>query len=331
CRTNAQRWVEAEAAGRPPDDLPPGEQFADLRDWLELGLARLEIEAVKARGVGQLLAQAEHAIAAVRPPDLSAEAEKVRAAWDRVLEQEAEDQADVLVGTLEPYQNEVEHHFSVQGQQRFRGLMAGYLRVTTKLRYVGSTLRDKVPLAPRIGSRVQTPEAWDLGEFVQSCARVAGERVLGQRTTALVNRLLVEADQRGFPLALLNDRTAETARLDWEQRTTRAVVDALTEVERQATRPTGWRKYLRGAVGLLGNVLPELVLVGSIIVILYLFIVEQWVPSLAQMLIPLYMTLGVLVLMHVVILTVLPVRWAAIRGEFRSRLAVRLRGEFGRT
>ncbi len=330
-RTNAQRWVEAEAAGRPPDDLPPGEQFADLRNWLERGLTRLEIEAVKARGVSQLLAQAEHAVSAVRPPDLSAEAEKVRAAWDRVLEQEAEDQADVLVGTLEPYQNEVEHHFSVQGQQRFRGLMAGYLRVTTKLRYVGSTLRDKVPLAPRIGSRVQTPEAWDLGEFVQSCARVAGERVLGQRMTALVNRLLVEADQRGFPLALLNDRTAETARLDWEQRTTRAVVDALTEVERQATRPTGWRKYLRGAVGLLGNVLPELVLVGSIIVILYLFIVEQWVPSLAQMLIPLYMTLGVLVLMHVVILTVLPVRWAAIRGEFRSRLAVRLRGEFGRT
>ena len=31
----------------------------------------------------------------------------------------------------------------------------------------------------------------------------AGERVLDQRTTALVNRLLVEADGRGFPLALL--------------------------------------------------------------------------------------------------------------------------------
>lgn len=188
-----------------------------------------------------------------------------------------------------------------------------------------------MPLAPNFGAGPKTPEAWDLGEFVQSCARVAGERVLAQRMKALVNRLLVEADQRGFPLTLLNDRTAETARLDWEERTTRAVVDALTEVEREATRPTGWRKYARGAVGLLGNALPELVLVGSIIVILYLFIVEQWVPTLAQMLIPLYMTLGVLVLMHVVILTVLPVRWTAIRGEFRSRLAEKLRDEFGRT
>ena len=328
-RTTAQRWIDSN--GDRPADLPAGEQFAELRDWLERGLTRLEIEAVKARGVGQLLTQTEYAIAGVRPPDLSAEAEKVRTAWHRVLDQEADDQADVLVGTLEPYQNEVEHHFSVQGQQRFRGLMAGYLRLTTKLRYVGSSLRDRVPLAPKFGAGPKTPEAWDLGEFVQSCARVAGERVLAQRMKALVNRLLVEADQRGFPLVLLSDRTEETARLDWEQRTTRAVVDALTEVEREATQPTGWRKYVRGAVGLLGNVLPELVLVGSIIVILYLFIVEQWVPNLSQMLIPLYMTLGVLVLVHVVILLVLPVRWSAIRGEFLARLAEKLRDEFDRT
>jgi hypothetical protein len=329
-RTTAQKWIDA--AGDRPADLPPDEQFAELRDWLERGLTRLEIEAVKARGVGQLLAHTEHAVAGVRPPDLSAEAEKVRAAWDRVLDQEADDQADVLVGTLEPYQNEVEHHFSVQGQQRFRGLMAVYLRVTTKLRYVGSSLRDRVPLAPRLGANVKTPEAWDLGEFVQSCARVAGERVLAQRMTALVNRLLVEADQRGFPLALLNDRTAETARLDWEQRTTRAVVDALTEVEREATQPTGWRKYVRGTVGFLGNVLPELVLVGSIIVLLWLFIGEGRVPdSLLYVLSPLYLTLAVMVVMHVVILLALPVRWATIRGEFRSRLAQKLRDEFGRT
>jgi hypothetical protein len=255
----------------------------------------------------------------------------VRDAWERVLDDEAEAQADVLVSTLEPYQNEVEHHFSVQGQQRFRGLMAGYLRLTTKLRYVGSTLRDRVPFTPRLGARPDTPEAWDLTEFVQSCAHVAGERVLGQRMTALVNRLLVEADQKGFPIALLNDRTAETGRLNWEERVTRGVVDALTEVEREATRPTGWRKYVRGTVGLLGNLLPELVLVGSIIVLMYLFFVDQWVPdSLLHVLLPVYATLGVLVVLHVVVLLVLPVRWAAIRGEFRSRLGGKLRDEFRR-
>jgi hypothetical protein len=141
----------------------------------------------------------------------------------------------------------------------------------------------------------------------------------------------VEADQKGFPIALLNDRTAEAGRLNWEERVTRGVVDALTEVEREATRPTGWRKYVRGTVALLGNLLPELVLVGSIIALMYLFFVEQWVPdSLLHVLLPVYATLGVLVVLHVVILLVLPVRWAAIRGEFRSRLGGKLRDEFRR-
>ena len=334
-RTTAQLWAEVPPNGeaRPrPAGLPPGEQFAELVDWLEKGLTRLEIEAVKARGVGQLLDHTARAVEGIRPPDLATQAEKVHEAWERVLGDEAEAQADVLVATLEPYQHEVEHHFSVQGQQRFRGLMAGYLRLTTKLKYVGTGLRDRVPFAPRLGKLgVDTPGEWDLGAFVQSCAHAAGERVLGQRMKALVNRLLVEADQKGYPLQVLNDRTAETARIDWEERVTRAVVDALGEVEREVTNPTGWRRVVRGTVGFLGNFLPEAALFGSIIVMLYLFFFEQWVPSLAQMLIPLYVTLAVLIVMHLLILVALPVRWAAIRGEFRSRLEGKLRDEFGRS
>jgi hypothetical protein len=334
-RTTAQLWSETPPNGeaRPrPAGLPPGEQFAELVDWLEKGLNRLEIEAVKARGVGQLLEHTARAVEAVRPPDLAAQAGKVHEAWERALADEAEAQADVLVATLEPYQHEVEHHFSVQGQQRFRGLMAGYLRVTTKLKYVGTGLRDRVPFAPKLGSlAVNAPSEWDLGAFVQSCAHAAGERVLGQRMKALVNRLLVEADQKGFPLQVLNDRTEETARIDWEERVTREVVDALTEVEREVTHPTGWRRVVRGTVGFFGNFLPEAALFGSILVMLYLFFFEQWVPSLAQMLIPVYITLAALIVMHLLILFALPVRWSAIRGEFRSRLEGKLRDEFGRS
>lgn len=321
-RTTAQNWVDSQ--GEPPPDLPPGEQFADLRDWLELGLTRLEIEAVKARGVGQLLAHAERAIAAVRPPDLRTEAAKVRESWETVLAAEAAAQAEVLVSTLEPYQHEVEHHFSVQGQQRFRGLMAGWLRLTTRVKYAGSSLRDRVPFVPRLGSKVDTPADWDLAAFVQSCSRSAGERVLGQRMSALANRLLVEADAKGFPLPLLNDRTTETARLDWEDRVTRCLVDALTEVEREATKPTGWRKYVRGGVTVAGNTLPEVVLVGAILVLLWRFFVENLQPEFFHVLLPVYVTLGVLVLLHVVVLVALPTRWSAIRGEFAGRLEDKL-------
>jgi len=331
-RTTAQLWIDAEKAGlEEPQDRPPGEQFPELRQWLELGLTRMEIEAVKARGVGQLISNAQHVIETIKPPDLGVQAGKVRTAWEGTLAAEAEQQAEVLVGTLEPYQPEVEHHFSVQGQQRFGGLMAGWLKLTTKVRYFGGSFRDRIPFVPKLGgSAVKTPDDWNIREFAQSCTRVASERVLTQRLSAAGNRLLVDADQRGFPLHLLADRTAEATKLDWEERYTRNLIEALGEVEQEVTRPTGWRKIVRGGITLLANAAPTLTMLGSIILVLYKVFAEGEAPTLVLLLMPLYLTLAVLILMQVVISIALPVKWAAIRGEFQSRLERKLREEFGR-
>lgn len=329
-RTNARAWVES--GGVPPDGLPEGEQFPLLKNWLELGLTRLEIEAVKARGVGQLLAQIERAADGARPPDLSEAAAKAAAAWDGTLADEAGVQAEVLVGTLEPYQTEVEHHFSVEGQQRFRGLMAAYLRLTNVFRYAGSRIRDRHPITGRLlGGRMETPVEWNLGAFVQDCAKAAGERVLDQRQSALVNRLLVDADQRGFPLALLQDRTAAVSRLDWRDRVTRAVIDALAEVERQATHPTGWRKALRVTLGAAANTLPEVALVATAGVLLWDFFVNQNTDISAFRLALIGLVpLVVIIVLHLLILLLLPIRWPAIRGEFRRELTTRLDAELER-
>ena len=336
-RTNAQAWLDAAKAAGPTDgspkpaDLPEGEQFALLRNWLELGLTRLEIEAVKARGVGQLLAHIERAADSVRPPDLANEADKVRDAWQRVLADEAATQAGALVNTLEPYQREVEHHFSVEDQQRFRGLMAAYLKLTTRLRYAGSGLRDRIPFTGRLlGGRVETPVEWSLGAFIQECTRAAGDRFLDQRTTALVNRLLIEGDQRGFPLNLLNDPTAAVGRLDWRERVTRSVIDALAEVEQMCTHPTGWRKWLRATLSLLANTVPEVSLVTTAGYVLWDFFVNANVPGWFQIALIGIVPLVVIIVFHLLILLLLPVRWPAIRGEFRKRLDARLIAELER-
>lgn len=329
-RTNARAWVEA--AGATPTDLPDGEQFRLLKNWLELGLTRLEIEAVKARGVGQLLSQLGRAAAAAKPPDLDEAAAKVGGAWGGALAEEAAVQAEVLVGALEPYQTEVEHHFSVEGQQRFRGLMAAYLRFTTFFRYAGSRLRDRNPITGRLlGGRVETPAEWNLGAFAQDCARAAGERVLDQRGAALVNRLLVAADGQGFPLALLQERTSAVSRLDWRERVTRAVIDALAEVERQATHPTGWRKAVRGTLGFAANTLPEAALVGTAGVLLWdFFVVGNTDIGLVKLAMIGLVPLMVVIVLHLLVVTLLPIRWPAIRGEFRRELAARLEAELGR-
>jgi energy-coupling factor transporter ATP-binding protein EcfA2 len=332
-RTTAQRWVDARNEGKAtPDNLPPGEQFAELVQWLEAGLTRLEIEAVKARGVGQLIQQTQTALEGVKPPDLSAQAARVRTAWGDILASEADTQADVLIGTLEPYQQEVEHHFSVRGQQNYWGLTAGWLRLTTKLKYLSSTMRDKLPMLPKGSGKVERPDDWNLTEFVQNCSRSAGDRVLTQRLGALGNKLLVEADQKGFPLGLLTESTNEANMTgEWNSRFARSLSESLTEVEAEVTKPTGWRKWVRGGLTLLANALPPIVMLGSVGVVLYQVFVELTAPTLVMLLLPVYATLVVLVLMQMLVAVALPVRWGSIRGQFQERLKKKLTNELGET
>src|SRR4051812_48595624 len=180
-RTCAQLWVDhangdGAADGKlpaAPASLPEGEQFADLVRWLEEGLTRLEIEAIKARGVSQLLHQLQEALTTACPPDLTEVATRTQSAWERILGEEAGANAEVLLNTLEPYQREIEHHFALEGQRRFRGLMAGYLQLFTRMKYAGSTLRDRIPFMPRVRTAVATPAAWDLSTFTRACSDAA--------------------------------------------------------------------------------------------------------------------------------------------------------------
>ena len=145
----------------------------------------------------------------------------------------------MLLNTLEPYQREIEHHFTVESQRRFRGLMGHYLGLFTRTQYVGSTLRDRIPFLPRPAEQVQTPAAWDLATFTRACSSVAGERHLDARGQALANRLLVEADQQGFPLDLLTEPVETTAKIDWRQRYAQDLIEVLQQVEQQWAKPTG--------------------------------------------------------------------------------------------
>src|SRR5262245_46215453 len=101
-RTCAQHWVDNPWEGN--GQVPPveGEQFADLVRWLEMGLTRMEIEAIKAHGVSRLLKQLEDTVATICPPDLTDAADRIRGAWSRQLGDEADAAATVLLNTLDP-------------------------------------------------------------------------------------------------------------------------------------------------------------------------------------------------------------------------------------
>ncbi len=113
---------------------------------------------------------------------------------------------------------------------------------------------------------------------------------------------------------------------------TRAVIDALAEVERQATHPTGFRRVVRGTLTVLANTLPEIALVATVGMLLWNFFVStpSIVPDFFQMSLVVLIPLIVIVVLHLLILLLLPVRWPAIRHEFRKQLGVRLAAELGR-
>ncbi len=334
-RTVAQSWVNhalqhGANSTSVPADLPEGEQFLELRHWLELGLTRLEVEAVKAKGVGQLLTQLQQALERLRPPDLTQEAQCTRAAWDRVLDEEARLASDVLLSSLDPYQTEIEHHFNLENQTRFRGLMAGYLKLMTKARFVTSNLRPQKVLLPELGNSRDAAKipTWDLSAFTRQSIRAAGEKVLDQRCSALVNRLLVEADQQRFPLPLLAEPTQEASRLDWYERFDRDLIAALTEAERIVTSPTGGRKLLQAGVIGAANLIPELAFISGLGVLLYrFFMIEGYKAEPIDIALPFLITLVVLMLMHILITLLLPMRWRTIRQHFRRELETQLRND----
>jgi energy-coupling factor transporter ATP-binding protein EcfA2 len=328
-RTCAQLWLDRHGDGAPPG-LPEGEQFADLSRWLEEGLTRLEIEAIKARGVSQLLAETQKTLASACPPDLAEAAATTAKAWQRLLDEEAEASAAVLLNALDPFQREIEHHFALEGQRRFRGLMAGYFGLFTRVRYVGSTLRDRIPLLPRSQGAAAAPTSWDLAAFTRACTDAAASRHLDARGKALSNRLLVEADALGFPLQLLADPVESAAKFDWRQRYARAQVDVLGTVERQWSRPTGVRRLVQGTLVVLADWLPPLALLAALAFLIWRYFDPLGIGYQVHtfdIFLPLVVLLAVLVMLHLLIALLLPLRWPAIRGTFQRQLVERLRGE----
>ncbi len=337
-RTCAQDWLDhAQKNGtanqdKKPPGLPEGEQFRDLLTWLEMGLSQLEIEAIKARGVGQMLQHLRNALETVKPPELGEPAERVRTAWQKPVAEEASALTEVLLNTLEPYQHEIELHFALEGQRRFRGPMAAYLGLVTRIQYSASSLSNRFNLVPRSSDPAKKVHPWDLSLFTRACSETAATRQVDSRIKALANHLLAEADLQGFPVNLLSDPVEEIARLDWRGQNAQTLAAVLEQVEQQWTRPKGGRRLVHTLVLVLANWGPVVLFLASLLAMLWWFFNPMGTykepPSLSLLLFgPLVVLIAVLILLHGLIALLLPLRWSSIREEFKRQLEQRLRQE----
>lgn len=317
-RTAAQHWIDR-STGTTNGSPPEGEQFPELLHWLAEGLTRLEIEALKTRGVAQLLDDLIANLEAAKPPDVSEAAQATAPAWEKLLDGESENLAGMLIHTLEPHQKEIELHFRLTGQQRFQRLMAGYLGLLNKIQFAGRRIRNPVST---LGEGTADPSrTWDLVGLTRDVMTAAGQRGIEQRIHALGDRFVVAAGGAGFPSELLAPRIKEITQSDWRIQLGTAVEDALGSVEREWAQPTGVRRFLRGGLVLLANIVPELTFVGAVVILLWKAIMHKDQSlSLGSVFVPFVLTLAVLMLFHILIHLLLPLRWSTIRHDFRKHL-----------
>jgi energy-coupling factor transporter ATP-binding protein EcfA2 len=336
-RTAAHRWVQAQQAGQPlpPPDLPPQEQFLELRRWIEWGLTRREIEAIKARGIEQLLDALTHTLHSLMPADLEPLLPRLQREWENLLAEQAQQQSASLLRLLDPYQADIEHYFHERDQQRFRGLMAAYLRATVWLRHSGSRLRH--PL------RSALPSFTGLARREDSSAGLAGSlhqllpwegigpwaaSSLSSRGQDLAHRLLLAAQPLGLPAALLQpylDQTRSTG--EGERRIQQAIAQALQDVEREFLEAPGLRRLLRRLLILVANSAPELAFLATAAILLWQFIVQQQVPGLFSLSLVLLIPLLVLVTLHLLLHLLLPLHWEVLRQRLQHHLQKRLHQE----
>ncbi len=332
-RTCAQYWIDhpwQNVAELPPPAVP-GEQFIELTRWLENGLSRLEVEAIKARGVGQLLGHVLDAAQAVCPPDLSSQVRAVAPSWAALIHQEADESAGLLLGSLDPYHLDIERHFAERRRQLFTGMMSWYLGVVHKVRSLatGGGWKSKMSWLPSLPTSDTAPKTVDfnLSAFLGKCSQEASERHLHARTKAFANRLLLDAETHGLPLRLLTDRVETGAQREWSARHAQAMLEVLTDVERTWAEPMGPRKWVQRALILMGNTLPSLALLGMTVLLLAQYFLEQRPFDRGDIVLPIAVVFLTMVILHILIAVLIPMRWPALRSQFHRKLQSRLDSE----
>ena len=324
-RTCARIWVDLRGGARERPEPPEGEQFATgalAGNGADPAGDRGDQGARRQSVAGPL----RTALREAAPPDLAEAAERVKAAWAKPLGEEATATADVLVNTLEPYQKEIEHHFALEGQQRFRGLMACYLHWSRASATPAARWRRAFPFVSRVeAARCETPRRLgpdDVHARLQRGGRQPRSSTPAARrwSTACSSR----PTPRAIPLSLLTEPVEALAKHRLAAAARAGLTEVFDQVEKHWTRPKGFRRVVQGRSsswrtgcrrwrcwrrwptcsiasstrGTATRARPDI----------------GWV----DVFLPFLVLLAVLVILQMLIIFLLPLRWGAIRGGVSS-------------
>lgn len=311
-RICAQQWLTREK----PTALPEGEQFPALRNWLEQGLTKREMEAIRTKGVGQLLTQLQALLTQVQPPDVQAAARQTETAWQGAISTELSTQMDILLASVAPHQKTLERRFANHLSHPFKGIMgwyAGLLDIGRK-----GFFRPKLP---QLSVAPTDPQLSDLAGFARSCTQEAYKQSLAARNIALADRLLAKADDAGLPTHRLND----DLRIQLKSITEATYMDALARsfvtAEQSLAGPASWRQRMAGLWTWLGYLLPVALFLLVLSWQLYAKFNGTMFVSITDLVLlpPLTALLG-MTMLYVLYRSLVPVTWSKLAPVCRTQL-----------
>lgn len=319
-RTCAQEWLKATPC------LPEGEQFPALKSWLEQGLTKREIEAIRTKGVGQLLFQLESALKAVQPPDVQSAASKTESAWQVTIQNEVNTQIDLILASVMPHQKTLEQRFSGQLKHPFKGLMGSYAGLLDLGRQ--GVFRSKLPQLTS-SSEVSQPQLNDLSGFARSCVHEVYQRSLSARTTALADRLVANADDAGLPTNRLSEDIQTQLKALKESIYSDALGKALNTAETSLAGPDSWRHRYATLWTWLGYILP----VGLFLLVLAWqiyakFAGTMYVSLTDLILLPPLASLLVMTVLYMLYRSMVPVTWSKLAPLCKQHLSTELQSRF---
>lgn len=324
-RTCAHAWVHKD-----PDliaQLPEGEQFAALQTWLQQGLTRREIEAIRTKGIGQLLNQLHALLQTVQPPDVQAAARKTESIWKTTVHTEIDTQIDILLASVAPHQKSLQRRFANNLTHPFRGVMGWYARLLDFGRH--GWLSSKLPQLKSNTPAEIDPQPGDLAGFARSCTREAYQRRLATRTEALADRLVANADDAGLPTHRLSEDIRAQLKSITEASYADALSRALAHAEQSLAGPASWRQRYAKLWVVLGYIIPFGTMLAVFIWQLYAkFTGSMFVAITDLLILPLLAALLGMTLLYILYRSTVPVTWSKLAQVSRQQLAGELHTRF---
>lgn len=237
-RTSARYWTSSEKLTTAVP--PPGDQFQELRQWLEAELGEKELLAIREKNLVETLRKcAEHLEQLLRGLT-SINLPSLEQAWKAVLERAVQQFIERCESYFYQQQKRLDDYLREQATKQIPGWLSSIVQWWRGWRVSRA--------APASDSSVPSYLTTHLTDLVCDLLPSLGDSYLRHWGEHLTNQLLEQAANHGLPASFLEESLRQISPGDWNGFWKEQLREALRHAHQGVWQGHGWRSWLHRAV-----------------------------------------------------------------------------------